>query len=523
MGRKVLTVMLGLCLSIGLLAGCGNSDSGNKAVTDNKAEQTAEAEKETETAEVVEEKEVVSEEPVALRIVQFGEAGPRNTEFFEGEFHDKVLEELNIDMTVELVPWGSADQIYTMAASGEGFLAMAHANDSLGKQLLAADLVAVLDEEMFQELAPNYMASRMGRAFDCQKYNGQVVAIPCSTKPTSGTNDNFAIRNDILNTVGWDVSQIHSYEDLMEAIAAVHAEYPDMKIMINIDNFMKMLMDQVAPDGAFFLDGYSTICTVNEADPESDNVINLIESEYLKNYCAITKEWFELGYLTTEDLTDPSLGAAAWSAGNCLISYGNANVLYNHKLAGVEGADVQFLKIKSTPNVLLSDSNGGWMVTIADQDKVEHWVRFIDWMYASKENYRFCLYGIEGVDYQVNANGAIEKLTSESFFYDWHLETLYYMDFPESEYDPGEVEAYLNFDDGCVYSKKIGFSFDNSAVEAEEAMLKAIMDEKLKPIIYGVGDYDTDFPAVLEELKAAGLDEYVAEYQRQFSEFMANK
>lgn len=53
--------------------------------------------------------------------------------------------------------------------------------------------------------------------------------------------------------------------------------------------------------------------------------------------------------------------------------------------------------------------------------------------------------------------------------------------------------------------------------------LNALITEKVQPFVYGIGDFDADFPAVLEELKAAGLDTYVAEYQRQFSEFMANK
>lgn len=52
-------------------------------------------------------------------------------------------------------------------------------------------------------------------------------------------------------------------------------------------------------------------------------------------------------------------------------------------------------------------------------------------------------------------------------------------------------------------------------------MLTSIYDEKLKPMAWGFLDYDENIDAVIAELKAAGLDNYIAEYQKQFSEFYA--
>ena len=57
----------------------------------------------------------------------------------------------------------------------------------------------------------------------------------------------------------------------------------------------------------------------------------------------------------------------------------------------------------------------------------------------------------------------------------------------------------------------------------ELAMLTSIYDEKLKPMMWGFLDYEENIDSVIEEMKAAGLDTYVAEYQRQFSEFYAQQ
>lgn len=86
----------------------------------------------------------------------------------------------------------------------------------------------------------------MGRGFDCARYKGDIITIPCGAYPSSAINDNFSIRNDILNKVDWDVSKIKSYDDLMAAIAAVHAEYPNMTIMRGVDNLFRALISVAA-------------------------------------------------------------------------------------------------------------------------------------------------------------------------------------------------------------------------------------------------------------------------------------
>lgn len=523
--KRVMSLLLCTAMAVTVLGGCGKQEDVKPASSgSDEGAAPVETEKEEDGQADQAGEEVSSDgmEPVSLRIVMYGDAGSRNVEFFKNEFHEKVLADTNIDMKVDLVPWGGGgDQIMTMAAAGEGFAFMSTVSE--GYAYINKGLTAVFEGAMFDELAPNYKAARMGRGFDCAKYKGDILTIPCGAYPSSAQNDNFAIRNDILNQVGWDVEQIKSYDDLMAAIAEVHAAYPSMTIMKGADNLFKGLISVAAPDGALIKDTPIAVCVVDESKPDSDEVISLLESDYFKNYCAVAKEWFELGYLTTENLTDPTAAAAAWDSGNCLMQYGNPYAVYDHVLNNVEEADVQYLKIDTLPNLLMSDSNSAWMFTKPEQDKVRDWVRFFDWMYASKENYMLCLYGVEGQDWQYREDGSVETLTQDAFFYPWMHQTLFYDEISTERFDAEEVDAFIHFDDGAIYSKKVGFAFDETPVAAESAKIAAIVSEKVKPIAWGVGDYEKDFPAVLEELKEAGLDKYVEEYQKQFSEFMSSK
>ena len=81
---------------------------------------------------------------------------------------------------------GFAIQIMTMAAAGEGFAFMSTVSE--GYAYISKGLNAVFEEEMFDELAPNYKEARMGRGFDCAKYKGDILTIPCGAYPSSATN-----------------------------------------------------------------------------------------------------------------------------------------------------------------------------------------------------------------------------------------------------------------------------------------------------------------------------------------------
>lgn len=39
----------------------------------------------------------------------------------------------------------------------------------------------------------------------------------------------------------------------------------------------------------------------------------------------------------------------------------------------------------------------------------------------------------------------------------------------------------------------------------------------------GFVNFDENYPAAVEKLKAAGIDEYIAEVQRQYDEFLVSK
>lgn len=107
MKKRFLAMVMSLVIAAGLLAGCG-SGSKEAAGETNAASETEEAEQKNEDSASAQEAEGASsndnKELVELRLIFYGDMSSRREEFFKNEFHDAVLKDLNIDLTVEFLP-----------------------------------------------------------------------------------------------------------------------------------------------------------------------------------------------------------------------------------------------------------------------------------------------------------------------------------------------------------------------------------------------------------------------------------
>lgn len=462
----------------------------------------------------------VSEKGVAkLRLVTYGDMTARSEEFFKGEFHDKVLEELNIDLTVEAFPWGSADQVATMLASGEKFACynIISAYDWPTKGYLAP-----IDQEMIESLCPDYLRARGNNGFECVKYNDEIYAMPFSNIPFSGQLAAFDVRNDILNKYGYEADDIHTYDEFMAMLADIHEQEPNLRILRTSGNLGTEL-SSLCSDQEFYVNDFSSLPTFTYTDEavDDDKIYSYYESEAFKNLCAYTKEWVDLGYIKQDELTNPSQGITDWESGNCLVCYGSPGAYTSTSLKTVTPeAEEKLILLEGTPKLIMNDYNWAISISAADAENTDRWLTLFNWMYKNEENYKFCIYGVEGKDYEVNEDGSVKRLVDDVFVPNWFLESMEY-----AAYDPSisaeSIEAYENWDNDARISKLSGFAFDSTPVASQLAGMTAVFNEKLRPMSMGFLDYEENIEEALSQLKNAGLDEYIAEYQKQYSEWYA--
>lgn len=154
-------------------------------------------------------------------------------------------------------------------------------------------------------------------------------------------------------------------------------------------------------------------------------------------------------------------------------------------------------------------------------------IKFLNWLYSSKENHNLFIYGAEGKNYTAvgdrKADFVKDKDNQSYYFPSWMIGNIKFMLF-----DKDVPDEYLKIQTEVPAMKVdlstvIGFHLNSEPIAVEYANVLSEIKAKIIPIKMGVQDYDKFFPAALASLKAAGLDKVIAEYDKQFKEFQASK
>ncbi len=372
MRKRVIALALSVVMTLGtILTGCGNG-----------VKQTESVSAEGSSAENVTESSGTEKEVVSLRMIMYGDMTSRREEYFKKDFHDKVLEELKIDLTVEFMPWGTDTTVATMLASGESFAVW---NIVSAFDWAAKGYLAEIDEELIQEKLPNLIRVRTeNNGFECVKHNNKIYAIPFGSKPYAGRMQNITVRNDILKKVGYEASEITTYDQLIEAFEAVKQAYPDMRISRSSSYLWNALNSETTDQLLSIMSG--TSFTYVDENEDNDKVYSMYESEAYKNFCKLTRQWVENGYIQQEEISNPTQGAADWEAGNCLSMYGTPGAWIERSLHGsVPEAELALIQIGNNPKIKNLDYDWGFSISANDQDHVDRWLELFDWMHRDQD------------------------------------------------------------------------------------------------------------------------------------------
>ena len=163
----------------------------------------------------------------------------------------------------------------------------------------------------------------------------------------------------------------------------------------------------------------------------------------------------------------------------------------------------------------------------AHSEHPEAAVKFLNWLYASQENYDLFMYGIEGKTYNKVGDRGIELIkdsdNSTPLYVqdDWMIGNLNYIRYSPDLLSAQKALYVSNPDAETFYAAD--FFFDPSEVKAEMSNVQAVYTSDIMPIYDGVVDYEAKIDAALQKLKAAGIDKVIAEYQRQLDAYKASK
>ncbi len=488
--KKLLAIALTLIMVTGLLAGCGKSSGGA-------AKGSSSGELET------------------LTILYPGDESDRMTSFLENEFAEKMAADLNLKVKMIFVPWDSYwEQKDIMLAANEPIDLYWDGLPNLSqivnkKQAQPIDeLLSKYGQDLLKVIPESHIAGA--------KVNGQLYGIPSSFSSSSGMYQFVTVRQDLMDEVG--MTDLNTPDDLIDYATKVKELHPEMKGPGDI--IFKPLTRYYQPEQYTFVAKEETVVY----GEETGKVYSYYETDAFKEVAKFNRNMFTSGMYADELSTNYNertnrmqTGLYIWTEGSFgkdteIASAVKANapdsVLKNYMLA-----DEKPRYITATGGEVL-----GIPYTAANPEGA---MKFINWIYSSQENYLFAIYGVEGTDYEM-VDGRINRLVTNDFFYEWMFRNKNYTVFTP-DVDEDYINQYQHWDDEAKVSNAIGFIFNNENVKEIETAMWEVCQNDLAPIRNGFVDFDQNYDAAIDKLKNAGMDDYIAEVQKQFDEFMANK
>ena len=330
----------------------------------------------------------------------------------------------------------------------------------------------------------------------------------------------IAMRKDIVDQYGIDISQLNSYQDFDELFQWLAPLEPELNMISSFFSqrtfFYRYYVDKIP----------NTVFAVYPSDPE--RVVNIYDTEEYRQNAEIFRDWYLNGY------TYEFMGLQNISAYQLVES----GTLFSYVCAYKPGIDYEASSNCKMPMVVakikdpvVTDSTltmNCWGVS-ADCPYPEKAMELLNLFYTNSDLMNLISYGIEGVHYQVQEDGTInwpEGMDKDTVGYyndaAWIVPNQFLTHIWEGE-DVDLWEQLDAYNRSAVQSQTLGFVFDDSKVKAENDAVNAIADK----YDYGLGTGQLDpeiyVDRMLKEMEEAGLELVYQEVRRQYDDWMGEQ
>ncbi len=263
---------------------------------------------------------------------------------------------------------------------------------------------------------------------------------------------------------------------------------------------------------------------------EGDEIVNYYATDEYMAKCRMHREWFEKGYCVPDSISNAYTTMDSMSQGMVFgfVSNGSPNIskAYMSKVTGknIEAAPMADIIAKTSEVV-----NFCWGVS-SSCERPEKVVEFLELLYSDTDLANLLNYGIEGVHYTTTEGSRIigypEGVDAGNCGYGSFIGSYgNILDIYQREpYTDEDLEGFKDF----VYpqapvSKFLGYTFDPSSVSTALTAVAAVVGQYAPALECGTVDPEEMVPEFVQALEDAGMNDIIAENQRQLDEWLANQ
>ncbi len=519
--KKLVSVLLTTAVTVGMLAGCGSSNTKSTS-TDSQGSTTVSTDGGETTA-------VDTSEHVDLTMYLLGDRTPDFDEVY-GKINEILEEKLNCSLNVEFLSWGEHGTKYSLLFSAQEDFDLIFTASSWGhyEQTVALGGFAPLSEEFIQTYAPDIWEVVPEMAWNQAKIDGQIYMVPNYANEFG--QDVMAVRGDLMEKYGID--NISNWDELVAFYKACAAD--------------GIYASQGGPWFQYFqTQGYTItggapqggeLVLYNTQNPDDLEFKYIAEWEGFRDYCLQMKELADAGAWSSDVLNSSDerqtglltgrTAAMIWNTGSCMTYAKQANV---------ENPDwkVTILDpIASQPKKVNSYINNGVAINANSKNK-ERAMMVLNEFYTNPDVYDLAMLGVEGKNWEAVGDDQYKVLdqsgygVSNNCNWGWNNSEIQRSEYIENRTALDDTHDALKeaFDKNIkaehVYD---GFNFDSTNVSTQFAAVEAALGNYFDPLKNGlVDDVDKSIEIMKAALESAGIQDVLDEMNRQAAEYVAEK
>jgi putative aldouronate transport system substrate-binding protein len=335
----------------------------------------------------------------------------------------------------------------------------------------------------------------------------------------------ICMREDIMTKYGYKIEDIKNTADLEAMFAVIAPQEPDMYMFYtqgNGNDIVEQMLHDYDPLGS---DTYGVL--MNHGQNEPLKVVNFFETPEYEERVRLLRKWYQNGWIVPDATTNPQGGTTQVGAGKLFGFASNLKPGFDAQ-STLGAGGIKMVQSEFTPQLSHSQYIAllNWCIPVTCKNP-EKTAQFLNLLFTDPVVFNLVNWGIEGKHY-VKMNDNIitypQGVTAETTGYNMNLTWFYgnsligYM-WEGNDYDVND--QMREFNQTAIFSKATGFNFDTTPVRNAITSVTNVINEYRLAMGAGMLDVDENLPKFRAALKAAGVDEIIAEKQRQLDAWLA--
>lgn len=446
---------------------------------------------------------------------------PADRELVEDAISEITREKIGCNVEIVPILYGNMSQQMSLLLSGgddalDVYFAGRWSNLSNvvnnGQAIALDEYLAPYESEMKEVLTED--------VYECGKINGTMYGVPRYLSFTGGPV--YTMRKDVADRYGIKNGDSMDLDQLTELFRKMRADYPDAALVGTSSNGIN---NQPFVTPVDTLGDLNNLGVLMPGDDET--VVNYYATDEYRKLVDYFKQWKEIGITMADPLNVVDSASDYLPSGKCLgmfaIHYDAAtNGEYASTNYGVECVCVSVMDQSVT-------SPDWWYCISPNCKNPEEAAGLLYLMATDADIENLLCNGIEGTHYVIKEDGTAgypegQDMTTSGWAMgsSWsQLNSALSIPF---EADPDYYEIMIQRNNEAQYTRAFGFAFDSTPVANEVAACTNVVSQYRPALECGVPeDMDGMYQQFLDDLEAAGIEEIVAEKQRQLDAYIQGK